>query len=200
MTIVVGGVLLGVAYNALGLSSRRPWGLEWVARDRVERLAEMETVSVSSNDSARGGSSLYAGSDDPLAMISAPAVDPELPEIPVVGRPVPIDLGALKRYYDAGAALIIDARDAEDYAKQHIPGAVNMPYDAVITDPARLESLEVGGRPIITYCGGGGCETSLGLADELCYAGHGRVAVYIGGLPEWIQAGYPVDDGAAEGG
>jgi rhodanese-related sulfurtransferase len=189
-SIVAVGIVLGVAYNWMGHASRRPWGLEWIAQDSAAVFAD--TPAVGAND----GTSLVTDVDDPLAV---PASGASLPEIPAFGRPVPIELGALKQYFDAGAAVIVDAREAVEYAEGHIPGALNMPYDLVVTDPVRLESLDTRGRPVIAYCGGGGCEQSLSLAEELIFAGHERVAVYEGGFPEWQESGYPVETGADEG-
>ena len=129
--------------------------------------------------------------DDPLAVPASVS----LPEIPAVGRPVQIELGALRQYFEARGAVIVDAREAWEFEEGHIPGALSLPYDEAATDPARLESLDTAGRPIITYCGGGSCELSLNLADELIYAGHPQVAVFMGGFPEWIADGLPVEAG-----
>jgi 3-mercaptopyruvate sulfurtransferase SseA len=122
-----------------------------------------------------------------------------LPDVPDLGRPIAVDLDTVKRFVDAGAALIVDAREADEYAAGHIPGAVSLPYDATVTDPARLESLETRGLPIITYCGGGACELSLELAHELMLSGHRKVLVYMGGFPEWTAAGHPVETAATGG-
>jgi rhodanese-related sulfurtransferase len=74
-------------------------------------------------------------------------------------------------------------------------GALNLPYERAATDPTALERLDTAGRPIITYCGGGQCEVSLSLAHELLASGFPRVAVYVGGFPEWQDAGKPVATG-----
>ena len=195
LVLLIAGILLGLSYNAIGLRSRRPWGLEWIGRDKLGEFAGMEPVTASGNGDA-DSSSLYRGSDDPFAI----AATASLPEIPALGRPVPIELPALRQYFDADAALIIDARDRVEYEEGHIPGAINLPFDEVITDPVALTNLDSGGRPIVTYCGGGTCEVSLSLAGELFYAGHERVAVYMGGYPEWVEAGNPVESGGGDEG
>jgi rhodanese-related sulfurtransferase len=99
------------------------------------------------------------------------------------------------RYFEEDAALIVDARDAPEFLEGHIPGAVNLPYAEVISSPSLVESLETRGRPVIAYCGGEGCEVSLGVAEELTRAGFPRVAVYVGGFPEWVASGHPVEQG-----
>jgi rhodanese-related sulfurtransferase len=190
LVIVLMGAALGLAYNALGLAGQPSWGLTWIGQDPLERLATMPTVSA--KPAAPSVADYVTHSDDPLGSISAPSRRPEFPR---VGRPVQFDLSAVKAYYDEGAALIVDARDPAEFAEAHIPGAINVPYDSAASDPALLESVDSGGRPVIVYCGGGTCEISIKLADELFFAGHERVAVYMGGFPEWVEAGHPVESG-----
>jgi rhodanese-related sulfurtransferase len=193
LALVLTGALLGLVYNYIGLESRRPWGLDWIGQDPLTTLASME--SVASDGETAPPASTYI-SDDPLAIPGTAAVAAALPQIPDVGRPVEMHLDALKQYFDADAAMIVDARESEEFLEGHIAGAVSLPYDEAVTDPVRLEQLNPDGLPIVTYCGGGSCEVSLSLAYELVYSGHHPVAVYMGGFPEWEQAGYPVERGA----
>lgn len=191
--ILLAGVALGLVYNALGLGGEPPRGLTWLAQDK---LAQLEKVGPLVQEDAESYESYSTDLDDPLAIPGEVAgVGPALPEIPAVGRPVQVELEVLRAYFDAGAALIVDARDPQDYAAGHIEGAINLPFDEVISNPSLIETLRTGGRPIVTYCGGKGCEVSLGVAEELCAAGHQRVAVYVGGFPEWVGAGNPVGRG-----
>jgi rhodanese-related sulfurtransferase len=140
-------------------------------------------------------------SDDPLAIATGSTGAGEgLPEIPDVGRPIEIKLSAAKKFFDAGAALFVDAREASDYAAGHVPGAVNLPFDESVTDPGRLEKLDGRGKPYIVYCGGGGCEVSIQMAGALIQVGHKKVLVFEGGYPEWETAKYPVASGAEPGG
>jgi rhodanese-related sulfurtransferase len=190
LVMLLTGAALGVGYNALGLSSKPPRGLDWIGTDPLERLASMPTVSAT--PATPSADDYVTHSSDPLGAIGSPS---RRPEFPMVGRPVQFDLSAVKAYFDEGAALIVDARDPAEFAEAHIVGAVNVPYDSAASDPALLESVDSGGRPLIVYCGGGSCEVSIKLADELFFAGHERVAVYMGGFPEWLEAGYPVSAG-----
>jgi rhodanese-related sulfurtransferase len=119
-----------------------------------------------------------------------------LPAIPDLDRPMSMELGTVKQFFDAGAATFLDARDEEEYRGGHIPGALPLSFEAIEEDPARLAELEPGGRPIIVYCGGGSCEVSIRVADALVAAGQRKVLVYTGGLPEWEAAGYPVARGS----
>ncbi len=194
IALLVGiGLVLGLGYNALGVSEVNDWGIAWKGVDRVEELLntpEVLPVEIE-EDAASASSDPY--SVDPLAA-PAPAVEQKaLPEIPDYGRPVQIGLAAVKQLHVADAALFIDARERWEYDEGHIRGAISLPHEEAITDPARLEQLDTGGKPVVTYCGGASCEVSLSLAWELLGIGHSHIAVYMGGFPEWQQAGYPVD-------
>lgn len=183
------GIALGLGYNALGRQQGNDWGIAWIGVDAVKVLKDGPTVEPVAPEPAQ---TPYV-SDDPLA---GPAVaEQKLPVIMDVGRPVQIHLEALKQLHDADAALIVDSRERSEYEEGHIPGSISLPYDEVITDPVRIEQIDSGGRPIVTYCGGGTCEVSLSLAAELIFNGHSRVAVYMGGFPEWERAGYDVKRG-----
>jgi rhodanese-related sulfurtransferase len=133
-------------------------------------------------------------SDDPLGLGAAAAPD-DLLQVPDVGRPLQVQLVAVKRFHDARAALFVDAREPDEFVAGHIPGSINLPFDQSVTDPEKLANLDSGGRPIIAYCGGGTCEVSMTLAESLVQAGHRRVLVFMGGFPEWEKAGYPVEKG-----
>jgi len=183
---------LGFGYNALGLESRAGWGVPWIGHDRLAALTTEAVVG--SNDGSGSSDPHVTQNSDPLAIPSG-GPGAELPEIPALGRPVQIEVAAVKQYVDAAGALVIDAREAHEYDAGHVPGAINLPYDQVATDRQRLEQLDTGGRPIVIYCGGGSCELSLSLAWDLVYAGHDRIAVYMGGYPEWVDAGHPIVEG-----
>jgi rhodanese-related sulfurtransferase len=193
--IVLCGASLGLIYNGFGIISDHPWGLSWIGKDKMSLLAEAELVESmcpESGEDAAAADDYWTAVSDPLAVPEGAGDIEGLPEIPDAGRPVQIELRALKRYFDADAALIIDARDPDEYDGGHIAGAINLPYHDAVDDPSSLRALETRGRPIITYCGGGSCEVSLTVAEELSSAGHDRIAVYIGGFSEWVEAGYPV--------
>ena len=143
------------------------------------------------------GSSFTTYVDDPMGFFGSDDADgePALPEIPELDRPLSTEMDTVKRFFDARAALFLDTREAEEYVEGHIPGALCYPYDVVRDDPGVLDDLDPGDRPIIAYCGGGTCEISMGVADALIARGHRKVLVYMGGMPEWTAAGYPVAGG-----
>lgn len=83
---------------------------------------------------------------------------------------------------DAGARLI-DIRDADEHARERIPGAVNLPL-------ARIGDLLRDERPVVFHCRSG-MRTAANAAQ---LAGAARnVPVYIldGGIDAWRGAGHP---------
>jgi len=225
--IVVVGLALGALHNSIGLASRPPRGLAWVKHaDEAARLEALQGVEVKTVPT-NGVVTLDTGTTpapriaqpDPFAATpskvaapsppapatpptSTPTVAPAsvLPVIPDVDRPIKLELASLKKLYDAVAVLVVDARDANEYADGHIAGAINLPYNDASGDPSRIERLGEAGRPIAVYCSGGTCELSMDLAKLMLEHGRKRVLVYEGGYPEWQAAGYPVASGTQAGG
>jgi len=120
----------------------------------------------------------------------------DLPVIPDVAGPLKLEIATLKKLYAANAALIIDAREAEEYTDGHIKGATSLPYNDAMADPDKVKKLDPAGRPIVVYCSGGDCELSMNLAKLMVENGKRKVLVYEGGFPEWEGAGMPVTKGA----
>jgi rhodanese-related sulfurtransferase len=194
--IVLLGITLGIGFNALGLQAKPARGLAWIGEDRAEAmptLAELAGEAAGGEVAPPPGG--YTQSNDPMAIGVAPAAS-ELPEIPVLDRPIEIDLGSVKTLFDAGHLVVVDAREPDEWAEGRIPGAINLPFDLATAEPQRLEALETAGRPIVVYCGGGACELSLSLAWELIHAGKTKVTVFMGGYPDWVAAGYPTEAGS----
>jgi rhodanese-related sulfurtransferase len=190
LALVIVGSVLGIAFNANGQRSEPGWSIAWIGEDRMA-----VTGSLSDLQGADGPASLEGASDDPMAMAGGGA-DLTLPDL---DRPIKANLEQVKRFFDADAALFADARDPDEFALGHIARSINLPYDVAAGDPAMLEQLDTGGRPVVVYCGGGDCELSMNLAYDLFFAGHTKVLVYEGGYPEWEAAGFPVAGGPAEG-
>jgi rhodanese-related sulfurtransferase len=102
-----------------------------------------------------------------------------------------------KHAFDTQSAIFIDSRSPDAYAQGHIRGALNVPASRPI---ARAKEVLAGvskDAAIITYCSGGGCRSSVGLArlliQEFRFA---NTRSFHGGWPAWVEAGYPVTEGA----
>ena len=79
--------------------------------------------------------------------------------------------------------FIIDARDAAQFAKGHIPGAINMDWRQVL---AKRNSIPRN-KPVLIYCNTGSLSAQAGFA--LRVAGWDNVRILQGGLEAWQAKG-----------
>lgn len=113
------------------------------------------------------------------------------------------NLAAVREVLEDGQAQVVDARPAARFRGEapepraalrsgHMPGALNLPFDAVVSSDGTLKSAtELAqvfshvdlGRPIVTTCGSG--VTAAVLALALARLGRPDVAVYDGSWTEW---------------
>jgi len=108
--------------------------------------------------------------------------------------PNPIELDEIDEML-ADGALLVDARNNEDYKAGHLAEAISLPLGQVnsMLDSFRQQVAE--DQPLILYCNGFGCPDSFDLGVLLLKAGYQQVWVYEGGFPEWRDAGRPVEEG-----
>ncbi|MFM2057714.1 MAG: putative adenylyltransferase/sulfurtransferase MoeZ [Pseudomonadota bacterium] len=79
--------------------------------------------------------------------------------------------------------LVIDARDAGQYAKEHIPGAVNIEWRQVLARSGEIPK----DKPVLIYCNTGSLSAQAGFA--LRVAGWDNVRILQGGFAEWQAKG-----------
>jgi rhodanese-related sulfurtransferase/CBS domain-containing protein len=100
-----------------------------------------------------------------------------------------VDYQGLRRLLDEGAQLV-EVLPAEEYAEEHLPGAINIPLkqlDAVST--ARLDKS----RPVIVYCWDYPCDMSPRAAARLDSLGFERVYDYAPSKVDYLARGLPRD-------
>jgi rhodanese-related sulfurtransferase len=115
------------------------------------------------------------------------------------GERMDISLNEAEKLFFADAAVFIDARSEEDYARSHIQNARCLPWhDADLRFMGVTEELDLE-MPIVTYCDGETCELSHHLALFLRDAGFLNTRVLVNGWTLWQQAGLPVESGAPQG-
>ncbi|MEP6893372.1 MAG: rhodanese-like domain-containing protein, partial [Gaiellaceae bacterium] len=91
--------------------------------------------------------------------------------------------------------VLAEALGALFFDEGHLPDAVNL-------DPTRFEELVPELFPerdaeIVVYCASETCRNSHEAAARLSALGYGNVSVYAGGKADWVEAGLPVEIGAA---
>ena len=105
-----------------------------------------------------------------------------------------IDSWDLKVATDAGENVtVVDARSAEVYQQEHIPGAINIPHRTMLPET----TIDVDKQSlVVTYCDGIGCNASTKGALNMLKLGF-RVKELMGGLDWWKRDGHPTHSGAA---
>jgi rhodanese-related sulfurtransferase len=79
--------------------------------------------------------------------------------------------------------MVIDARDAAQYAKEHIPGAVNIEWRQVLAKSGDIPK----NKPVLIYCNTGTLSAQAGFA--LRVSGWENVRILQGGFSEWKSKG-----------
>ncbi|OYX63331.1 MAG: sulfurtransferase [Sphingomonadales bacterium 32-64-17] len=98
----------------------------------------------------------------------------------------PAELNAMLK---DGSALLIDVREADEFADGHIPGAINMPLSGF--SPRNIPDAE--GRTVVLQCAGG---KRSGQALDQCAAAQSAIDTHLaGGIGAWKNAGFPVVGG-----
>lgn len=87
----------------------------------------------------------------------------------------------------SGEAIVIDVRPPEEYAAGHIPGAINVPIEAL---PRRLAEFPQR-KEVVAYCRGPYCMLAVEAVKRLRKRGY-RARRLEDGFPEWKSEGRPV--------
>lgn len=92
-----------------------------------------------------------------------------------------------------GDVVVLDVRPAEEYLTGHLPYARSMPLAELRQRLAELPT----DKEIVAYCRGPFCMLSAEAVQLL--REHGHTAYKISdGLPEWLAAGLPVEQGESQ--
>lgn len=129
---------------------------------------------------------------DKVAETKAAAWDAYKKMVAEVGaKTFPLDPAKAKELYTGNESkyMIIDLRAAEDYAKGHVKGAVNIPLAAL---PQNLDKLPTD-KTLLLYCYSG--QTSALTTVPLKYYGY-KAASISRGFPAVEKAGFDIDTAA----
>lgn len=89
--------------------------------------------------------------------------------------------------------MVIDTRDAAQFAREHIPGAVNIEWRQVLAKSSQIPK----DKTVLLYCNTGTLSSQAGFA--LRVAGWDNVKILQGGMTEWKAKG-GMDANAKAGG
>lgn len=79
--------------------------------------------------------------------------------------------------------VVIDARDAAQFAKSHIPGAIHMDWRQVLANRNTIPK----DKPVLIYCNTGSLSAQAGFAMRV--AGWDNLRILQGGMEEWKAKG-----------
>jgi len=97
-----------------------------------------------------------------------------------------IDPIALKERLDAGTAILVDIREADEYAREHIVGAHLVPLSGFDAHDLDREH----GKAAVFHCKGG--NRTAANASRILAKGFPEAYVLEGGIEGWKAAGLPV--------
>jgi rhodanese-related sulfurtransferase len=98
-----------------------------------------------------------------------------------------VDYQGLRRLLDQGAQLV-EVLPAEEYAEEHLPGAINIPLKELDADSAAQLDKS---RPVIVYCWDYLCDMSPRGATRLDSLGFEQVYDYAPSKVDYLARGLP---------
>ena len=104
-----------------------------------------------------------------------------------------ISAETLKKMHDDSAKFIlIDARRAEDYAKEHIVKAINLPATDVNSKTLAEVAPEMTTK-LVFYCQNLKCQASHIAASKALGAGYKYIYEFSAGIEGWKEHSYPTE-------
>ena len=104
-----------------------------------------------------------------------------------------IELAEARRLYASQSTRFVDPRPAEEFAKGHIKGALNVKPVQVTEVKTDMEPSIARAKTVVVYGDNPGTGIARVIAKRLMVAGHKGVRLYAGGLEEWRANGLPVE-------
>jgi len=99
-----------------------------------------------------------------------------------------INYSQVKKLMADPSVMILDARNEHEFAEGHLPNSRNifaLEFEQYIPE---LIGMNKDIR-IIVYCGGGQCELSHELSNNLIGLGFKKIYIYLGGWEDWKKNG-----------
>ena len=91
--------------------------------------------------------------------------------------------------------VLVETLGPKYYEDAHLPGAINIPHPEV--DALAPKMLPDKSAEVVVYCSNRACQNSPQAARRLAALGYENVYDYEEGKQDWIEAGLPIESGAA---
>lgn len=89
-------------------------------------------------------------------------------------------------------ASLVEVLPEQSFRKAHLPGAINVPFDAAFDE--RIQSaVPDKNAPVIVYCASTECQLSPQAAEHLDRLGYTKVFDYKAGKADWEKANLRVE-------
>jgi rhodanese-related sulfurtransferase len=107
------------------------------------------------------------------------------------GRLPEINAAQAFKLYETEEALFVDSREAEDYQRDHVPGAVNVPMREWYEVWPAMDPKLPRDRLLVLYCYGAHCGLSTRQGKALLEEGYEHLVVLDYGWSTWTTHGHP---------
>jgi rhodanese-related sulfurtransferase len=183
--IIATSVLLGLVYNALNPKKLpliyKPAKIEKVSNDELFGPAVKQNQAIKTNDK----DTIVPKETEQKPVLDTLKNTKAAPEEKPLSKT--IVYSQMLKIIGNPDFIILDARNAEDFAQARIGNAINIfPYDATDVVLAKAQKLPMN-KKIIVYCEGGDCDSSHKLGEILDMMGFDKVYFYSGGWEDWIK-------------
>ena len=100
---------------------------------------------------------------------------------------------AVLQHVEEGTAILIDARDPNEYEAGHLPSAINLPEKFFIESFQEIGESLPREIPLVVYCQGGECDQSHQVLEQLSALAFQKLYLYPGGWNDWSAKEYPIE-------
>ena len=104
-----------------------------------------------------------------------------------------VDAQEAMRLVDNPRVLVVDTCDTRDFLRQHIPGAISLPYHGFDEHYRTFAKSVSKDRPLLLYCYGTGCGLAARVGKRLITKGYTEVTILRGGIEAWKAANLPLE-------
>jgi len=137
----------------------------------------------------------YGQTTEPSTSTAVLVIDPnnELPAHPPAGqaateRQYDITLEQIGGHLETNSAVVIDARNPEQFARGHIRGAINVPAGQIEDHLGLVHRTVRADQLIIIYCGSSSCGSGEVVYEYLTAQGYTNMRVYKPGWQKLVLA------------
>lgn len=123
------------------------------------------------------------------------------PSLPLIRKPLPpaeelwtvISAEEVEQRVNEGTAIVVDARDPNEYEIGHIPGSLNLPAKDFMQAFTEVGEALPRDFAMIVYCQGGACDQSHEVLEQLEVYGFQELLLYQDGWEDWKSRGLPTE-------